>query len=605
LVLIFFALEFLQRGRVSRRDWLMPRLVFALTAALVTAPLAIYFVNAPVAFSGRVQDVSIIASPGALVENAGRVAGMFFLQGDLEWRHNLAGRPALDALTVVPFILGLAVAGWHWRKLQAQLLMIWTAVMILPSVLSEQAPDFARAIGALPAVAILIGWGWSALVARLSQFQPKWEVAARPIAILLILVGSGTLTLYDYFGKWANDPRTFHDFEGGMTEIAQWLARAEESVYVPLDLYSHPTVQFLTRPRIRQVSGIDSGRTTPTADEGVVLVTPSNVTRPYVLLQSNRAILLPSQPLQLNPTEYIVGRYGNLVGLAPANRAMQSPAFEFQPFDAQFENGVQLVGYTVPYALKPVKGILPVILYWKKERVPPNEPKAFLQIVNAHGHVVAGVDALLTNGISIYDWKMSEVMPDQFLIPGENLEPGMYWLDVGLYDPTRDERWNVLGESSREDHIRLGPFRVPFAAPIPHDAVKPDAQWANGIVLRGYSTDSEALRSGQASEWTLYWDTRQPTSRDYTLFVHLLDSNGSILAQADHDPAQGLYPTSLWDVGETIPDSFTLVPERELAPGEYSVSIGWYHRETGERVPLAMSAVEGDRLMLTTFQVLP
>lgn len=67
-----------------------------------------------------------------------------------------------------------------------------------------------------------------------------------------------------------------------------------------------------------------------------------------------------------------------------------------------------------------------------------------------------------------------------------------------------------------------------------------------------------------------------------TLFAHLLGSDGTLLAQADGDPLQGLYPLSWWQVGEAVHDErvFEDIPE-----GVTTVALGVWDPADGARWP--------------------
>jgi hypothetical protein len=85
---------------------------------------------------------------------------------------------------------------------------------------------------------------------------------------------------------------------------------------------------------------------------------------------------------------------------------------------------------------------------------------------------------------------------------------------------------------------------------------------------------------------TLYWQALHSPKDDYTIFVHVLDSAGSLVAQHDGLPLDGLYPTSEWIVG----DVFTQQIELDVPPGEYDLVVGMYTYPDIVRLPVA-----GDR----------
>ncbi len=82
----------------------------------------------------------------------------------------------------------------------------------------------------------------------------------------------------------------------------------------------------------------------------------------------------------------------------------------------------------------------------------------------------------------------------------------------------------------------------------------------------------------------LHWRARQSIKADYNVFVHLLDSQGNRVAQADSQPALWTRPTSSWSPGERIEDRHALSLPDDLPPGAYSLIVGLYLPENGERL---------------------
>ncbi len=96
---------------------------------------------------------------------------------------------------------------------------------------------------------------------------------------------------------------------------------------------------------------------------------------------------------------------------------------------------------------------------------------------------------------------------------------------------------------------------------------------------------SSNLMPGDALTITLYWQSLAEMNQDYSVFVHLLDENELVIAQRDMYPGQGLYPTSLWSVGEAIANCYVLLlPEAAFAPNQAQLEVGLYNFATGERL---------------------
>ncbi|RME74288.1 MAG: glycosyl transferase, partial [Chloroflexi bacterium] len=70
-------------------------------------------------------------------------------------------------------------------------------------------------------------------------------------------------------------------------------------------------------------------------------------------------------------------------------------------------------------------------------------------------------------------------------------------------------------------------------------------------------------------------------------FVHLLDSEGRLVAQHDAAPWwEAPIPTSTWRPGEQLLDRHPLNLPPDLPPGEYQLRVGVYYWETLERLPV-------------------
>ncbi len=107
-------------------------------------------------------------------------------------------------------------------------------------------------------------------------------------------------------------------------------------------------------------------------------------------------------------------------------------------------------------------------------------------------------------------------------------------------------------------------------APIPPPQIVLDEVWDGRLRLVGYDAAEE---DGQLNV-RLVWETLAPLPADYTTFVHVLDGAGNLIAQQDSQPWDGRYPTTLWQVGETVAEIKTIpLPP---ATADYTLAIGAY-----------------------------
>jgi hypothetical protein len=133
-------------------------------------------------------------------------------------------------------------------------------------------------------------------------------------------------------------------------------------------------------------------------------------------------------------------------------------------------------------------------------------------------------------------------------------------------------------------------------------------------LVEGATVDGRAIQPGESLHLTLHWTATGTPDGDYSVFVHLLGPDGTLVTQQDNPPLHGTVPTFLWEPGERLDDPFELVIPPDASPGAYTLTVGMYDWRTGERLEaLADCAAEGesaaplpeDRIVLTTFDVRP
>lgn len=102
----------------------------------------------------------------------------------------------------------------------------------------------------------------------------------------------------------------------------------------------------------------------------------------------------------------------------------------------------------------------------------------------------------------------------------------------------------------------------------------------DAVVLLGYDVTEPA---GPALRITLYWRNLRELEVDYTVFVHVLAADGSLVGQADNMPQEGAYATSLWAAGEVITDTYW-IPIQASGSAPFTLKVGMYLPTTGEQL---------------------
>jgi hypothetical protein len=106
------------------------------------------------------------------------------------------------------------------------------------------------------------------------------------------------------------------------------------------------------------------------------------------------------------------------------------------------------------------------------------------------------------------------------------------------------------------------------------------------VRLLGYVLKSPSAGESPVLEVKLFWQCLRPMDRDYTVFVHLVDETGTLVAQQDGQPANGTKPTSGCLHEEVVVDTHTLDLPTDLPEGQVSLRVGMYDLRTMRRLPV-------------------
>jgi len=105
--------------------------------------------------------------------------------------------------------------------------------------------------------------------------------------------------------------------------------------------------------------------------------------------------------------------------------------------------------------------------------------------------------------------------------------------------------------------------------------------WEEGITLLGFQSEPARPKPGDTVQIDLIFRSQQEPLSDWRVFVHLepQEVNGERI-NADHDPAQGRYPSSVWQENELIRDRFTVTIPSYLQTPAIEVWMGFYRGGT-------------------------
>jgi hypothetical protein len=200
-----------------------------LAAGLLLIPLARFALKNPKVFFERASTVAIwnpahhLPWPAILWQNTAAHLLMFNFRGDGNARHNIPDAPMLNPIEGVLLAVGLGAAlarGWKWP--QATWLG-WFFVMLLPAILTIEAPQAHRALGATPAVYLLIGQGLQTLFALAAGRAAGLRRTISAAVMLVMSLAAASQDLSLYFRAQVQNPLAWQAFEAEHHAIARFL----------------------------------------------------------------------------------------------------------------------------------------------------------------------------------------------------------------------------------------------------------------------------------------------------------------------------------------------------------------------------------------------
>ncbi len=621
-----------------KRLWLTVA-VMAGVSALVFAPLGLIFWDDPALFSARTGDVLFAPKSAAeLVTHLSSAVRLFIDAGDPNWRHHLPGRPMLGWLGWLGFWPGLILCLRRERRPACLFLVVTLLTLYVPALLSTPPVHALRLSALLPVYYIIFALGLLELARGLTRWLHRpARLAAAAVAIILLLETG--LTVYDYFGRWANAEETYVEYNGPLVDFVEAvIARAAESpVIIPFHLYVHPTTRYLLHDHFTEQSpppDLSGPAQLVDLPDNFRMLNVANIPPmpSYVWLAqtSNGGAAYVSRPPRadeqawfenfkagLSPETYLdrfgrdLARWYTLTDPAPL-LPLFTAAAPLRTVNLTWPGQAQLVGYDVSPVLARPNQPLAINLYWRSLTEKTFDSRLFLQLIDAAGNPVNQWEGEAFRE-DMYRWRPDGLLPTQHTLwLGSDIPPGPYLVRLGFFDDATGERLPLQTgispgtHQSTVDQIQLGLFYVTTDDTDPRQPATPlstnfgDAIHLTGVTLPEIHHSSLVIRHSSLTV-TFHWQALRPTDRPYTVFLQLLNGQGEVVSGWDSQPFDGLYPTNLWSPGELITDAFALpLPEGGLPPGDYRLITGFYDVDTGARLPVAAG---GDFTELTRFTV--
>jgi hypothetical protein len=494
-------------------------------------------------------------------------------------------------------------------------------------------------------------WDW--LEKRFPLLCVRPMLVTGVVAALLILPSAWDF--YRYFevvtpARYA-DPRNSWLTEQADLDIARKIAAHPERAYlIPYTEYERPVMAWITAGAFRDRDSAiasDGTLTIPNPPSELTVMLPADPyrvrhdgypaqvdNRLWVLMQNGGTRFLP--PLtdeqtaqvmaaaQAASPEPLVDRSGMTIAsfytIATPSGLFAARNVLDHPLDALFNGEIRLVGYTVPSEdLRPGKTFF-ATFYWQVEKVPSTDYEVLAQVWNDAGQSVAQwQNAPYGGNFQTSAWRTGEIIATHhWLRLPDDAPAGRYTLVAALFHPLKAERLPVEGSSAdpqnrvvRMPDMRLLPSKPQASLP----ALSSSTQFGDVLALSGLELQSGNKKHVSGEDWMLKagdeirlelaWNVLKRPPVDYSMFLHLTPEGQDAPAAQSDALIRPDFPTGAWRANEFWMDAAMLRLPADLRPGRYTLWMGVYYWQSGERLPVKMdSAAQPDRrLRLATIIV--
>ena len=269
----------------------------------------------------------------------------------------------------------------------------------------------------------------------------------------------------------------------------------------------------------------------------------------------------------LAPLTVIAGQYS-------APQPIESVPDRAAPVYAEFGD-VALVAYERSDRRYAPGDRIKVTLYWQVLEQSTEDNSIFLTLIDDHGHEI-GRYATFPGAGSLRSsrWHAGRIYPDEYLINISSAAYGRYPFDL-LVEWKSQMRSITIAATAADGH-NIDPVLLPIGAVVT-SKFQPSLTGYSEIPIDAQPVFSDAIRlesfklDFDLNEISLSWKAESTPEENYTVFAHLLDAEGNIVAQDDKTPR---LPTRYWRWGESyttfhrFSDAFNML--------EYSLSVGLY-----------------------------
>ncbi|MGJ3240486.1 MAG: ArnT family glycosyltransferase [Anaerolineae bacterium] len=561
------------------RTWVPKLALLGMVALVIASPVLYLLITYPRAVLGRAEALT----PEAINWwRATRVMiDQFLLAGDENPQYNVDFAPIVPEIMRWMFYIGLVAMLIRIRQARTWFLLALLILLALPAMLSDELTHGLRIAGEYAVVPIIIGLGAGLLIWSMMRVITR-PVVVRTITLALCISigginGTYTWTRYTEFFDQTERGRLWdvHEMQLNHNEwffridrqdFANWVTEQEKPILIPRDELTQQSTRSWLMNAYPTVRVADREFILPDSTQ---LVMPWSLeqgdlyrdTRHFALLDEGIITLLP--PITADSHQQLLAdvdagtaitRIGQIDFLG-STQSVADITLNFEPVrvvDAVFGEGdMRLVGWGGSDTLD--SNTLSVTLAWQAEQRIGHEYLSSLQVQTQDYERVGSIDAYIlrwlypttiwSQGATVYNTQ-TIMLPDDLSAGAYRLTTGLFYASYPLID-ARSETLSVLN-----NRVTVGWLKVPQSEPTIPESTEPVGATIGDLFTMTHIefTNMDGQLLGQ-----IYWrGLVQRPDVDATIFVHIVDESGQIVAQSDNRPHNGQYPTFIWDEGEIV-----------------------------------------------------
>ncbi len=592
----------------QRRKWRLwlPRLLLtAIIIGLLLLPVMLRFLQSREAIIGRAADVSGV--PFAIENTPAVIISLFFGEGDQNPQYNADRAPLIPEILMPVFSFGVLALVLRLRQPASYYWLSLLLLCTIPVLLTQEIPHGLRIMGEFAVFPVVIGAGVAVFLVFCQRlFSEKLILAAGIVIAFSVLVIGASRAWQRYLFFWENaaDYRQWTMFDRELTHnewffrtdrraFADWISQQNDPLLLPLEEISLITTRAWLADDFPVVTTANDNFVLPPNAQIVIpwsLETGDILreSRQFVLLADGKITLLP--PVSAETHVEIIANiengtaiYGDgaLDILGYAKPLPENIEWHFaeqhnkQESIAVLGDDVQLEGWVGNDTLTHNAQSVSYTLMWSPLRRIGHDYFGYVQLLTQDYQRIAGSsDTQLLRWIYPTTlWQMGDVVPVAYHLDVPDLAPGAYQLVTGMYPIFGDNvRVRQSESASNANTARISWVKVPQQPiSLAADTTPINTTFADTFTL--LASEAQPLDDG-TTQITLYWQSEiQRPTLDATIFVHVYDDTGTIIAQDDSRPMQGQYPTFIWDESELVKTEHRFAVENV---DNLSVRVGMY-----------------------------